>query len=146
MHATSSKEDIMAVRTMKAIVQNEYGSPDTLELQEVEKPMIGDDSVLVRVRAASVNPVDWRPMRGKPYVMRLMMGLRRPKSTSMGTDVAGVVEAVGKNVTTIQPGDEVFGACSGALAEYVCGMERNFVPKPAGVTFEQAAAIAVAGC
>ncbi len=131
---------------MKAIVNHEYGSPDELELQEIEKPAIGEDSVLVRVRAASVNPYDWHLMRGLPYFVRLSEGLRRPKHPVLGVDVAGHVEAVGENVTQFQPGDEVFGGRSGAFAEYVCGVERNFTPKTAGLSFEQAAAIPMAGC
>ncbi len=131
---------------MKAIIQERFGSPDVLEARDVDKPSIGDDGVLVRVRAASVNPADWRPLRGKPYAMRPMMGLRRPKSPIAGIDVAGVVEAVGKDVTEFQPDDEVFGARSGSFAEYVAGVAKNFARKPAGITFEQAAAIPVAGC
>jgi NADPH:quinone reductase-like Zn-dependent oxidoreductase len=136
----------MAATAMKAIINDKYGSPDDLQFQEIEKPVIGDDSVLVRVRAASVNPADWRPLKGKPYLIRPVIGLRRPKSRVPGTDVAGIVEAVGKDVTEFRPGDEVFGARTGAFAEYVCGLERNFVPKPEGITFEQAAAIPIAGC
>ena len=129
---------------MKAIVQYKYGSPDVLELREVEKPVVDDDSVLVRVRAASVNALDWHIMRGVPVVVRMMEGLRKPKIPTRGVDVAGLVEEVGRNVTQFQPGDEVFGMRSAAFAEYVCGMEKNFVPKPAGLTFEQAAAVPVA--
>jgi len=99
--------------------------------------------VLVRVRATSVNPFDWHSLRGQPYIMRMGGGLRRPTQTVLGIDVAGIVEAVGRDVTDRQPGDEVFGVRSGAFAEYVSG--RNFVPKPAGLTFEQAAAVPVAG-
>jgi NADPH:quinone reductase-like Zn-dependent oxidoreductase len=131
---------------MKAICQHRYGSPDVLELEDVEKPVIDDDGVLVRVAATSVNPLDWHMMRGQPYFVRLMSGLRRPKSSRPGVDVAGHVEAVGANVTQFRPGDEVFGACGGAFAEYACGKERHFVPKPAGLTFERAAAIPIAGC
>jgi NADPH:quinone reductase-like Zn-dependent oxidoreductase len=131
---------------MKAIVNDEYGSPEDLGLQEIERPAIGEDSVLVRVRAASVNPYDWHLMRGLPYFVRLSEGLRRPKNPVPGVDVAGRVEAVGENVTRFQPGDEVFGGRSGAFAEYVCGVERNFTPKPAALSFEQAAAIPMAGC
>jgi len=129
---------------MKAIVQYKYGSPDVLELREVEKPVVDDDSVLVRVRAASVNALDWHIMRGVPVVVRMMEGLRKPKIPTRGVDVAGLVEEVGRNVTRFQPGDEVFGMRSAAFAEYVCGKEKNFVPKPAGLTFEQAAAVPVA--
>jgi NADPH:quinone reductase-like Zn-dependent oxidoreductase len=131
---------------VKAIVGKEYGSPAGLELQEVDKPLLDDDGVLVRVRAASVNPLDWHVMRGLPYLVRLTEGLRKPKRTIPGVDVAGHVEAVGRNVTQFQAGDEVFGHRGGAFAEYVRGAEKNFVPKPAGLTFEQAAAVPVAGC
>jgi NADPH:quinone reductase-like Zn-dependent oxidoreductase len=130
---------------MQAIVGTEYGSPDGLELREVDTPAVGDDQVLVRVRAASVNPADWHFMRGLPYPVRLESGLRRPKRTVPGADVAGVVEAVGKDVTEFQPGDEVFGYRGGSLAEFVCGGERNFLRKPAGLTYEQAAAVPLAG-
>ncbi len=131
--------------TMKAIVRERYGSPDVLELKDIEKPLVDDDSVLVRVRAASINAYDWHMMRGSPYLVRMMAGLRKPKSSAMGVDVAGQVEAVGKNVTQFRPGDEVFGSRSGSLAEYVRGTSQSFlVPKPAGLTFEQAAAVPMA--
>lgn len=129
---------------MKAIVQDRYGSPDVLELREIEMPVVDDDGVLVRVRAAGVNALDWHLMRGIPSLVRLSEGLRRPKNPVRGVDVAGVVEAVGKNVTEFHRGDEVFGMRSGAFAEYVCGKEKHFVTKPAGLTFEQAAAVPVA--
>ncbi len=132
---------------MKRIVYHKYGSPDVLELQEVDKPVVDDDSVLVRVRAASVNAGDWRLIRGRPYLVRLFTGLLKPKRSAPGSDLAGYVEAVGRNVTQFKPGDEVIGNLgnlSGALAEYVRGRERNFVLKPAGITFEQAAAVPVA--
>lgn len=132
---------------MKAIANSKYGSPDGLRLQEIDRPAVDDDAVLVRVRAASVNPYDWHFMRGKPYVMRLMVGFRGPKQPVRGVDVAGTVEAVGKNVTGFRPGDEVFGAgWSGALAEYVRAGENDFARKPANLTFEQAAAVPMAGC
>jgi len=131
---------------LKAVVGTEYGSPDDLELQEIDKPVVDGDGVLVRVRATSVNPLDWHFMRGLPYFVRLTAGLRRPKRSVPGVDVAGHVEAVGENVTQFQPGDEVFGSRGGAFAEYVCGGERNFVAKPVGLTFEQAAAVPGAGC
>jgi NADPH:quinone reductase-like Zn-dependent oxidoreductase len=142
---TGSEGYEMAATMMKAIIQDRYGSPDNLELREIEKPAVGEDGVLVRVRAASVNPADWRPMRGKPYLLRLFVGLRKPKSSLTGADVAGVVEAVGKDVTKFRPGDDVFGVCPGAFAEYGRGREKNLVPKPASITFEQAAAIPIAG-
>jgi NADPH:quinone reductase-like Zn-dependent oxidoreductase len=131
---------------VKAIVNNEYGSPDDLKLQEIDKPVLPSDGVLVRVRAASVNPYDWHLIRGLPYLVRISEGLRRPKRGVPGVDVSGHVEAVGDDVTQFQPGDEVFGSRGGAFAEYVCGREKSFVPKPAGLTFEQAATVGVAGC
>jgi NADPH:quinone reductase-like Zn-dependent oxidoreductase len=147
MNPIRNEERTMSATTMKAIINNKYGSPDDLELQEIGKPVIDADGVLVRVRAASVNPLDWHYMRGQPYFARIAgMGLRRPKDIMRGVDVAGVVEAVGENVTRFQPGDEVFGSCDGAFAEYVVGKEKNIVPKPADLTFEQAATIPVAGC
>jgi len=131
---------------MKAICQYRYGSPDVLELRDIEAPAIGDDGVLVRVAAASVNPLDWHLMRGEPYLVRMMFGLRRPKGSRPGVDVAGRVEAVGTNVTGLRAGDEVFGGCDGAFAEYASGKEKNLVRKPAGLTFEEAAAVPIAGC
>jgi NADPH:quinone reductase-like Zn-dependent oxidoreductase len=130
---------------MKAIVNQAYGPPEDLTLQEVARPAVEDDTVLVRVRAASVNPLDWHLMRGSPFVVRLAQGLRRPKRSVPGVDVAGEVEAIGANVTEFRPGDEVFGSGAGSFAEYVCGRESNLAPKPAGLTFEQAAAIPAAG-
>ena len=131
--------------TMKAIVRERYGSPDVLELKDIEKPLVDDDSVLVHVRAASINAYDWHMMRGSPYLVRMVAGLRKPKSSAMGVDVAGQVEAVGKNVTQFRPGDEVFGSRSGSLAEYVRGTSQSFlVPKPSRLTFEQAAAVPLA--
>lgn len=129
---------------MNAIVYFSYGSPDVLEYKEIERPTVGDDNVLIKVRAASINPEDWRRMRGLPYAIRIFTGTFKPRSRILGMDVAGQVEAVGKNVTQFQPGDEVFGGCGGALAEYVCASENRLVPKPAGLTFEQAAAVPVA--
>jgi NADPH:quinone reductase and related Zn-dependent oxidoreductases len=129
---------------MRAIVYAEYGPPDVLQFTEVAKPTPKDDEVLIIIRAASVNPLDWHYMRGTPYLVRTKSGLRKPKVTRLGVDVAGRVEAVGKNVTQFQPGDEVFGACKGAFAEYVCASEGALVLKPANVTFEQAAAVPVA--
>ncbi len=133
---------------MKAIVQDTYGSPDVLELRDIDKPEIGDDEVLVRVRAAGVNPADWAIMSGLPYIARPVYGLRKPKNAVRGTDVAGTVEAVGTGVTRLQPGDEVFGWCSGlggAFAEYASVSEDALAPKPANLTFEQAAAVPMAG-
>jgi NADPH:quinone reductase-like Zn-dependent oxidoreductase len=129
---------------MKAILYRSYGAPDVLRLDDVDRPTVGDDGVLVRVRASSVNAVDWHSMRGRPLLVRMSDGMRRPKDPHLGVDVAGEVEAVGANVTEFRPGDEVFGARNGAFAEFVLGAERNFVPKPANLTLEQAAAIPVA--
>ncbi|MGA2625191.1 MAG: NAD(P)-dependent alcohol dehydrogenase [Bacteroidota bacterium] len=130
---------------MRAIIYTEYGPPDVLQYTEVAKPAPKDDEVLIRIRAASVNPLDWRIMRGKPLFTRLMIGgLRKPKVTRPGVDVAGQVEAVGRNVTQFKPGDEVFGSCRGAFAEYACTSESALVMKPANVTFEQAASVPVA--
>ena len=129
---------------MKAIVQYKYGSPDdVLELKDIDKPVVKDDEVLVRVHAASIHVGDWVSVRGVPYIMRPVTGLLRPKNSVPGDDIAGKVEAVGKNVKQLQPGDEVFGWCNGAFAEYACAGEDNFVPKPANLTFEQAAAVGV---
>jgi NADPH:quinone reductase-like Zn-dependent oxidoreductase len=129
---------------MKAIVRDRYGSPDVLQLRDIEIPELTHDGMLVRVRATSVNPVDWHLMRGEPYLVRLSDGLRKPKDKFLGVDVAGVVEAVGKDVTEFEPGDEVFGSRSGAFAEYVVSAKRVFAHKPANLTFEQAAAVPVA--
>src|SRR5271166_4787363 len=129
---------------MKAIVYHNYGTPDVLQCEEIGKPTVGDDEVLIRVRAASVNPLDWHFMRGTPYFLRIMTGLRKPKDTRLGVDVAGQVEAVGRNVTQFKPGDEVFGSCRGAFAEYACTPESALVIKPDNVTFEQAASVPVA--
>ena len=130
---------------MQAIVYDRYGSSEVLELRETDRPVVTDDGVLVRVHAASVNPVDWHTMTGTPYLVRMQSGLRKPKSEELGVDFAGTVEEVGSSVTQVQPGDEVFGARDGSFAEYVCVREeRAVVQKPAGVTFEQAAAVPVA--
>jgi len=145
MLATAEKTQVtVEPETMKSIVQHRYGSSGVLAVEDVAMPEIGDDGVLVQVRASSVNAVDWHMIRGRPYFARLTSGLRRPKSPRPGTDLAGVVVAVGKDVTEFRPGDEVFGARNGAYAEYVAGRLRNFVSKPANLTFEQAAAIPVA--
>jgi NADPH:quinone reductase-like Zn-dependent oxidoreductase len=148
-YATSSNacDGDRAVRggPMKAIVYCDYGPPEVLRYEDVEKPAAGDDEIVVKVRAASVNPLDWHLMRGTPYVGRLGMGLRKPKSIRLGVDFAGTVEAVGRNVTRFKPGDEVFGGRTGALAEYVAvRADRAVAPKPSSVTFEQAAAVPVA--
>jgi NADPH:quinone reductase-like Zn-dependent oxidoreductase len=130
---------------MKAAVYTAYGPPDVIQVRDVEEPVPKADEVLIRVRAASVNPLDFHIMRGKPYAIRALFGLSRPKITSPGRDVAGRVEAVGGDVTRFQPGDELFGACRAAIAEYACAPERALVSKPANVTFDQAASVPVAG-
>jgi NADPH:quinone reductase-like Zn-dependent oxidoreductase len=131
---------------MKAIVYCDYGPPDVLRLETIARPVPGDDQVLIRVRAASVNPYDWHFMEGTPYIGRAMgMGLRKPKDVRLGVDVAGRVEAVGRNVTQFNPGDEVFGSAHGAFAEYACAFEKKVVLKPGRLTFEQAASIPIAG-
>src|SRR6266404_4937679 len=129
---------------MKAIVYHKYGSPDVLRCEEIEKPTAADNEVLIRVRAASVNPLDWHLMRGEPYIVRAMSGLRKPKAARPGVDLAGQIEAVGRNVTQFQPGDDVFGGSSGAFSEYVCADENKLVLKPASLTFQQAATLPVA--
>jgi len=130
---------------MKAIVLTKYGSPDVLQLKEVTKPTPKDDEVLIKVHAASVNDWDWGLMRGKPFMIRLLCGLLKPKYKIPGVDIAGQVEAVGRNEKKFQPGDEVFGDISecgfGGFAEYVCARENALTLKPANMTFEEAAAI-----
>src|ERR671910_468442 len=131
---------------MKAIVRDTYGSPEVLELRDIDKPEIADDEVLVRVHAAGVDRGVWHIMTGLPYPIRLAgYGLRAPKNPVVGSDMAGVVEAVGKNVTRFQPGDEVFGIGKGSYAEYVCAREDKLAPKPTNLTFEQAAVLAIMG-
>jgi len=139
---------------MKAVIHERYGSPDDLRVEDVDLPTIGDGEVLVRVRAASVNPDVWHVLAGFPYVLRLMgAGLRRPNCPVPGTDAAGIVESVGKNVTRLKPGDEVFGETvrghqwhnGGAYAEYVAVREEALAIKPPNVTFEQAASVATSG-
>jgi NADPH:quinone reductase-like Zn-dependent oxidoreductase len=129
---------------MKAIIYTRYGSPDVLQLKEIEKPAPGDGEVLVKIRAASANPLDWHLMRADPFLVRLGGGLRQPKNPRLGADVAGCVEAVGKNVTQFQPGDEVFGAGLGSFAEYATISETRLALKPGGCSFEEAAAVPVA--
>ncbi len=131
---------------MQAIVYRQYGPPEAvLHCEEVEKPAPADDEVLIKVRAAAVNPLDSHLMQGKPYGARLAFGLTRPRMTRPGRDVAGYVEVVGRNVTQFQPGDEVFGVCRGAFAEYARASAGKLVKKPASVTFEQAASAPIAG-
>ncbi len=126
---------------MNAIVQMRYGSPDVLQLKDIDKPVVRDGGVLVRVHAAAVNIGDWHLLRGVPYVVRLASGLRKPRREIPGLDIAGQVEAVGGIVEQFRPGDEVFGWCKGAFAEYACVSENNLLPKPANLTLEQSAAV-----
>ncbi|MFY0526563.1 NAD(P)-dependent alcohol dehydrogenase [Archangium gephyra] len=134
------------MKTMNAIVQPAYGSAEVLRFEEVERPALGDGEVLVRVHAASVCKGDVHLLTGTPYLLRLMFGLRRPKRRIAGQDVAGTVEAVGAHVTALKPGDEVYGQVpGGAFAEYVCAPVDLFAPKPANVTFEQAASVPISG-
>ena len=139
---------------MKAIVQNGYGAPDqVLELAEVDRPQVGDEDVLIRVRATSVNTPDWITVTGVPYILRLQFGLRRPPTPVRGTDVAGVVEAVGRTVTDLRPGDHVFGSGwadtlatrAGTFAEYTVAPASQLIRKPVGLTFEDAGASAMSG-
>lgn len=130
---------------MKAIVQDSYGSASVLELREVERPVPAADEVLIRVRAAGVNMADWHLMTGLPTIARLALGLGRPKAKTRGSDVAGVVEEVGSAVTRFAPGDEVFGSARATFAEFALSREERLVPKPANLSFEQAAAVSMAG-
>jgi NADPH:quinone reductase-like Zn-dependent oxidoreductase len=129
---------------MKAIVQNEYGSPDVFELKDIDKPVVGDDDVLVRVHAAGLNAGDIFSMKGSPWGIRMVLGLRKPKNHIPGGDVAGTVEAIGQNVTRFKPGDEVFGAINGSCAEYACAGEDKLALKPTNLTLEQAATVPTA--
>jgi len=129
---------------MKAIICRRYGSPEALTFEEVAKPSPAEGNVLVRVRAAAINPLDWRILKGEPFLARIVFGLRRPKFNGAGRDLAGEVEAVGPNVTRFHPGDQVFGAGLGAFAEYACASEKKLALKPANLTFEQAAAVPIA--
>lgn len=129
---------------MKAIVQDSYGSPDVLELADIDRPVIGDDDLLIQVHAAAVDPGVWHLMTGLPYLVRAFgFGLRSPKVRVRGRDVAGRVEAVGKNVTRFRPGDEVFGTCDGSFAQYASAREDRVAHKPSNLTFEQAAAVPI---
>ena len=130
---------------MKALVRHRYGTPAALAVEEVETPTPGDDQVLIRVAAASVNPLDWHVLTGTPWMMRMMSGLRRPKEAILGRDVAGTVVAVGAKVAAFAPGDEVFGDADGSFAEFVLGNERNLVRRPEGVGVSAAAAVPIAG-
>jgi NADPH:quinone reductase-like Zn-dependent oxidoreductase len=129
---------------MKAVVRHRYGPPDVLAIEETDTPAPRDGEVLIKVHAASVNPMDWHFMRGEPKLIRMFTGPRRPRDPRIGVDVAGRVEAVGGKVTRFKPGDEVFGACRGAFAEYACTKEKALAIKPANVTFAQAGATTVA--
>jgi NADPH:quinone reductase-like Zn-dependent oxidoreductase len=131
---------------MQAIVQDTYGPPDVLELREIDRPVPKDDEVLVRVHAAGLDPGVWHLMTGLPYLVRLAFGPRRPKAPVRGTDVAGRVEAVGGKVTRVRPGDAVFGTCAGSFAEFACAREDRVAPKPANLSFEQAATVPVSAC
>ena len=130
---------------MQVAVYTRYGPPDVVQITDVEKPIPEDNEVLIKVRAASVNPYDWHFMRGMPYLLRLRAGLRKPKDKRLGVDVAGQVETVGRNVTQFKPGDEVFGVSRGAFAEYACPSESKLARKPENVTFGQAASVPIAG-
>src|SRR6266550_606142 len=148
MISTEIRATTTRTTTMKAIVQDRYGTSEVLELREIAKPEIGEGDVLVRVRAAGVNPGDWAIMGGLPYIARPVYGLRKPKNRVRGTDVAGQVEAVGASVTRFRQGDEVFGSSrqlGGAFAEYAAVSEDALAPKPTNLTFEQAAAVPMAG-
>jgi len=130
---------------VKAAVYTRFGPPEVVRIADVDKPVPGDDEVLIKIRAAAVNPLDWHFMRGTPYIGRMMFGLSKPKFTRLGADVAGEIEATGKNVAEFKRGDAVFGSCRGAFAEYACKSASNVFAKPANVTFEQAASVPVAG-
>src|SRR5919106_4307502 len=130
---------------MKAIVQDRYGPVDVLEFRDIEEPVVGEDDVLVRVRATGCGPDVWHLMTGQPYFARLMLGVRRPKVGIRGRDVAGRVEAIGSAVTGVQPGDEVMGIAEGSFAELAVARSDKLVPKPARLTFEQAAAVPISG-
>jgi NADPH:quinone reductase-like Zn-dependent oxidoreductase len=131
---------------MNAIVQDKYGSADVLEFRDVEKPQPGDDEVLIRVHAAGLDPGVWHLMTGLPYLVRAMgFGFRKPKIRIRGVDAAGTVEAAGKNVIRLKQGDQVYGTCDGSFAEYACAKAERFAPKPANLTFEQAAAVPISG-
>ncbi len=130
---------------MQAVVYRCYGSPEVLQLESIEKPAPADNEVLVKIKAAAVNPLDWHYMRGSPYIMRLGTGLGAPDETRLGVDFAGTIEAVGRSVKQFKPGDDVFGGRTGAFAEYVTMTEdRALALKPANVSFEQAASVPIA--
>jgi NADPH:quinone reductase-like Zn-dependent oxidoreductase len=148
MISTEIRATTTTTTTMKAIVQDRYGTSEVLELRNIDKPLIGDNEVLIRVRAAAVNPGDWAIMGGLPYIARPVYGMGKPKNRVRGTDVAGEVEAVGASVTRFRPRDEVFGSSKhlgGAFAEYAAVSQDALAPKPANLSFEQAAAVPMAG-
>jgi NADPH:quinone reductase-like Zn-dependent oxidoreductase len=130
---------------MQAVMYHRYGSPDVLELQEIQKPTPTEEQVLIRVCAASVNPYDWHFLRGTPSLLRLFLGMRKPKSPRLGADVAGIVEAVGARVAQFKPGDLVFGTAKGSFAEYACAAASELAVKPQEISFEQAACLPIAG-
>ena len=147
-HASTGHPQQAEVKTMKAIVQDTYGSTDVLQLREINRPMPTDNEVLVQVRAAGLHRGDWHVMTGLPYMIRIVvpsLGLRRPKVPVRGMDVAGTVEAVGANVTRFQPGDAVFGWCDGSFAEYASAPQDQLAAKPATLSFEQAAVVPISG-
>jgi NADPH:quinone reductase-like Zn-dependent oxidoreductase len=130
---------------MKAAVNTRHGPPNVVvHITDVEKPAPKDNEILIRVRAAGINPLDWRLMQGGPYIVRMLLGLGKPKIKRPGVDVSGQVETVGRNVVHFKPGDAVFGMCKGTFAEYVCASESAFVIKPGNISFEQAASVPVA--
>ncbi len=139
LNGCASEADMGA--RMKAIVQGGYGSADTLALAEIERPTPRDDEVLLRVRAASMHIGDWHLLTGRPYMLRAIFGLRGPRTRVRWLDVAGTVEAVGRAVTDLRVGDEVFGACTGAFAEYATAKPQELAPKPSNLSFEQVAAV-----
>ena len=147
--ATGARQDPIETGEphMKAFIYTDYGSPDVLQLKDIKRPVPNDDQILIKVRAASINPLDWHFMEGTPYIMRALgVGLRKPKVPRLGVDMAGEVEAVGKNVTQYKPGDKVFGGKTGAFAEYICARpDRAIALKPSNLTFGQAASIPIAG-
>ena len=146
--ATTARETKGRQTTMRAIVQDRYGDLDVLELRDIDRPVPKANEVLVRVHAAGLHRGDWHVMTGLPYLIRIVvpaLGLRRPKVLVRGMDVAGTVAAVGEHVTRFQPGDAVFGWCDGSFAEYACAPEDHFAPKPANLSFEQAAAVPTSG-
>jgi NADPH:quinone reductase-like Zn-dependent oxidoreductase len=147
-HASPGHPERAEVERMKAIVQDTYGSTDVLELRDIDKPVIADDEVLVRVHAAGLHRGDWHVMTGLPYLIRIVvptLGLRKPKVPVRGMDVAGRVAAVGSNVTRFRPGDAVFGWCDGSFAEYASAPEDQLASKPANLSFEQAAVVPISG-